>query len=403
MTAFDATPQLSARVSAVEEAAIIRMSQKARELRNQGMDIVSLTLGEPDFDTPAIIQQAASRAMAEGFTHYAPVPGIPELRQALAQKFARENNIAYSPEEIAVTNGAKQAITNAIHALIDAGDEAILLAPYWVAYEALIRMVGGKPIVLHAGADEGFKVPAKRIAAAITDKTKLLMMNSPCNPTGAVFSRDELQEIANIVKDQPHLLVLADEIYEHILFDGKLISFASLPGMKERTITINGFSKAYAMTGWRLGYAAAPLPIIRAMAKVQSAFTAGANYFVQKAGIVALEQAGPDAKKMCEIYRRRRDLIISGLKAIPGIKIENPPATFYAFPDISAFLGKRAGNHVIDNVDQLCDWILQEHGLATVPGSAFGDGNCLRLSFAASEADIEKGVARLASALGSLA
>ena len=403
MTAFDATSLISARVSAVEEAAIIRMAQKARDLRSQGKDIVSLTLGEPDFDTPAIVQQAATKAMAEGFTHYAPVAGIPELRQALAEKFARENQISYSPDEIALTNGAKQAITNAIHALIDEGDEVILLAPFWVAYEAIVRMVGGKPIILHAGADENFKVPASRIAAAITQKTKLLMINSPCNPSGAVFSTDELQAIAKLVEDNPRLMVLADEIYEHILFDGKLTSFASLPGMKQRTITINGFSKAYAMTGWRLGYAAAPLPIIRAMVKVQSAFTAGANFFVQKAAITALEQAGDEARAMCQSYRQRRDLMIAGLKAIPGIQIESPPATFYAFPDVSAFLGKKSGNHVMDNVDMLCDWILEEHGLASVPGSAFGDAKCLRLSFASSEADIQKGIERLSLALTSLA
>lgn len=402
MTAFDATNLLSARTSAVEEAAIIRMAQKARDLKAKGQDVVSLTLGEPDFDTPAFIQQAATDAMRAGFTHYAPVQGIPELRAALSEKLARENGLHYSAEEIAISNGAKQAITNAVYALVDEGDEVILLAPFWVAYEGIVRMAGGVPIQLHAGADEGFKVPASRIAAAITPKTKLIMLNSPNNPTGAVFSKAELEAIAKLVAQHPRLMLMSDEIYEYILFEGQLTSFGSLPGMRERTITINGFSKGYAMTGWRLGYAAAPLPVAKAMAKVQSTFTAGANAFVQRAALAAIKDGEADATRMRESYRIRRDLIITALQAIPGIKIENPPGTFYAFPDVSAFLGKRAGNHLINTVDELCDWLLDVHGLASVPGSAFGDGNCLRLSFASSEEDIKKGTHRLAKALGEL-
>jgi aspartate aminotransferase len=402
MTAFDATKLLSARTAAVEEAAIIRMAQKARDLKAKGQDVVSLTLGEPDFDTPAFIQAAATEAMRQGFTHYAPVQGVPELRAALSEKLARENNLRYSADEIAISNGAKQAITNAVYALIDEGDEVILLAPFWVAYEGIVRMAGGVPVQLHAGADEGFKVPAARIAAAITPKTKLIMLNSPNNPTGAVFTKPELEAIAAIVAQHPNLMLLSDEIYEYILFEGTLTSFGSLPGMRDRTITINGFSKGYAMTGWRLGYAAAPLPVAKAMAKVQSTFTAGANAFVQRAAIVALKGGEADAAAMRESYRKRRDLIIGALKAIPGVKIENPPGTFYAFPDVSAFLGKRAGNHILNTVDELCDWLLETHGLASVPGSAFGDPNCLRLSFASSEADIKKGTQRLARALSEL-
>jgi aspartate aminotransferase len=399
MTAFDATKLLSARTSAVEEAAIIRMAQKARDLKTKGHDVVSLTLGEPDFDTPAFIQAAATQAMAQGFTHYAPVQGVPELRAALSEKLARENGLHYSAEEIAISNGAKQAITNAVYALIDEGDEVILLSPFWVAYEGIVRMAGGVPVQLHAGADEGFKVPASRIAAAITPKTKLIMLNSPNNPTGAVFTKAELEAIAAVVAQHPRLMLLSDEIYEYILFEGEMTSFGSLPGMRERTITINGFSKAYAMTGWRLGYAAAPLPVAKAMAKVQSTFTAGANAFVQRAAIAALKEGQADATAMRESYRKRRDLIIGALKAIPGVRIENPPGTFYAFPDVSAFLGKRAGNHTLGTVDELCDWLLDTHGLACVPGSAFGDPNCLRLSFASSQADIIKGTDRLARAL----
>lgn len=403
MTAFDATTLLSARTSAVEEAAIIRMAQKARDLKARGHDVVSLTLGEPDFDTPAFIQQAATDAMRAGFTHYAPVQGIPELRAALSEKLARENGLHYSADEIAITNGAKQAITNAVYALIDEGDEVILLSPFWVAYEGIVRMAGGIPVQIHAGADEGFKVPASRIAAAITPKTKLIMLNSPNNPTGAVFSKAELEAIAAVVASHPRLMLMSDEIYEYILFEGELTSFGALPGMRERTITINGFSKGYAMTGWRLGYAAAPLPVAKAMAKVQSTFTAGANAFVQRAALAALKDGEADATRMRESYRIRRDLIITALKQIPGLKIKNPPGTFYAFPDVSAFLGKRAGNHTLNTVDELCDWLLDVHGLASVPGSAFGDANCLRLSFASSEEEITKGTERLAKALGELA
>ncbi|MDP4823660.1 MAG: pyridoxal phosphate-dependent aminotransferase, partial [Aestuariivirgaceae bacterium] len=365
--------------------------------------VVSLTLGEPDFDTPAFIQQAATDAMRAGFTHYAPVQGIPELRAALSEKLARENGLHYSADEIAITNGAKQAITNAVYALIDEGDEVILLSPFWVAYEGIVRMAGGIPVQIHAGADEGFKVPASRIAAAITPKTKLIMLNSPNNPTGAVFSKAELEAIAAVVASHPRLMLMSDEIYEYILFEGELTSFGALPGMRERTITINGFSKGYAMTGWRLGYAAAPLPVAKAMAKVQSTFTAGANAFVQRAALAALKDGEADATRMRESYRIRRDLIITALKQIPGLKIKNPPGTFYAFPDVSAFLGKRAGNHTLNTVDELCDWLLDVHGLASVPGSAFGDANCLRLSFASSEEEITKGTERLAKALGELA
>ena len=402
MTSFDPSALLVSRSNSADEGPIIRMSQRARELRAKGQDVVSLTLGEPDFDTPQNIQDAAAAAMKAGFTHYSPVMGIPELRAALAKKLKTENGLDYAAGEICLANGAKQAIANAMLSIIGEGDEVIMLAPFWVSYEITVRFAGGTPVVLHAGVDEGYKVPPSRIAAAITPRTKLIVLNSPSNPTGAVWTRAELLELADIVKAHPHLMVLSDEIYEYIIFDGEMVSIGSLPGMRERTITVNGFSKGFAMTGWRLGYAAAPEPIAKAMGRMQSMVSAGANAFVQRAAIAALEGPRDDVDRMRREYRRRRDMVLAGLRAIAGVKIGDIPATFYAFPDVSALLGRKAGNHWIDTTDALCDWLLEDHALATVPGTAFGAPGSLRLSFACSEAEIAKAMDRLQRALGSL-
>ena len=402
MTAFDPSSLLVPRTHAADEGPIIRMAQKARELRARGMDVVSLTVGEPDFDTPENIQEAATAAMKAGFTHYAPVLGIPELRAALSKKLKAENGLDYGANEICVANGAKQAIANAVLTIVDAGDEVIMLAPFWVSYEITVRFAGGTPVVLHAGVDEGYKVPARRIAAAVTPRTKLLILNSPSNPTGAVWTKPELEAIAAIVKAHPRMMVLSDEIYEYILFGGKMASIGSLPGMRERTITVNGFSKGFAMTGWRLGYAAAVEPIAKAMGRMQGTMSAGANQFVQRAAIAALEGPRDQVEWMRQKYQVRRDLVLQGLRAIPGVKIGDIPATFYAFPDVSALLGKKAGNHVIDTTDRLCDWLLDTHGVATVPGGAFGAPGSIRLSFAASEAELEKALSRIQKALGTL-
>src|SRR5687767_13540213 len=332
---FDATALLSQRTAAVEEAAIIRMAQRARDLKEQGHDVISLTLGEPDFDTPAHIQAAAVDAMRRGFTHYAPVAGIPALRSAIAMKLEEENGLTYTPAQIVLANGAKQAITNTVFATIDDGDEAILLAPFWAAYEGILRMAGGVPVVLRSGVSDGFKVPAARIFEAITAKTKLLFINSPNNPSGAVYSRADLEDIAAVVRRHPRMLVISDEIYEYITFGEKPASFASLPAMRERTITVNGFSKAFAMTGWRLGYAAAPGPVAMAMAKVQGTFTAGANAFVQHAAIAALQGGRVDVNRMRDTYRQRRTLVVEALRMIGGVNVQEPAGTFYAFPDVS--------------------------------------------------------------------
>ena len=399
---FDPAALLSSRANAADEGAIIRMSQRTRELRAQGHDVVALTIGEPDFDTPENIRNAAKEALDQGFTHYSPVAGIPELREAIAEKLRLENGLNYKASEIVLANGTKQAINNAVLSLIGPGDEVIILAPYWVSYEGSVKFAEGTPVVLNADVSENYKVPVARIAAAITPATKLIMLNSPCNPTGAVWTRAELEQIAALVRAHPKLMVLSDEIYEYILFDGEMVSFGSLPGMLERTITLNGFSKGFAMTGWRLGYAAAPEPIAKAMARMQSVISAGANQFVQKAAVAALKGPRKDVENMRAEYKKRRDLVLTGLRSIVGIKISDIPGTFYAFPDVSAFLGKRAGNHVIDTTDQLCDWLLESHGVSIVPGSAFGAAGSVRLSFAASEADLEKALSRLSKALNSL-
>ena len=395
MTKFDAARLLSPRASSADEGAIIRMAQKTRELRAKGQDIVALTIGEPDFDTPENIRNAAKQALDEGFTHYAPTAGIAELREAIAEKLHVENGLNYQAANVVLANGTKQAINNAVLSLIGPGDEAIVLAPYWVSYEGAVKLAGGKTVVVESTVAENYKPPIARIAAAITPATKLIFLNSPANPTGAVWSRAELEALADVVRQHPRLVVLADEIYEYILFEGEMVSFGALPGMLERTITLNGFSKGFAMTGWRLGYAAAALPIAISMAKMQSIISAGANMFVQKAAIAALHGPRDEVERMRSRYQTRRDMVVAGLKAIPGVRIGAIPGTFYAFPDVSAFLGKKAGNHVIDTTDQLCDYLLEQHGVTMVPGTAFGAPKSIRLSFAASETDIEKALQRL--------
>jgi aspartate aminotransferase len=402
MKKFDPASLLVARANAADEGAIIRMAQKTRDLRAAGHDVVSLTVGEPDFDTPDNIQHAATAAMKAGFTHYSPVMGIPELRAAISEKLKSENKLHYAPSEIVLTNGAKQAIANAVLSIIDVGDEVIMLAPFWVSYEATVRYASGTPVVLHSSVSEGYKVPASRIAAAVTSRTKLLILNSPSNPSGAIWSKAELEEIAAIVLAHPHMMVLSDEIYEYIVFEGEMNSIGALPGMRERTITVNGFSKSFAMTGWRLGYTAAVEPITKAMARIQSTITTGANQFVQRAALEALHGPRDSVEAMRLRYKCRRDMVVAALTKINGIRIGAIPATFYALPDISALLGKKSGNHVLDTPEALCDWLLETHGVATVPGTAFGAPASIRLSFAASEADLEKALSRLSQALNSL-
>lgn len=371
------------------------MSQRTRDLRAKGHDIVALTIGEPDFDTPVHIRDAAKRALDEGHTHYSPVAGIPELRAAIAKKLRDENGLDYGAANIVMANGAKQALANAILSLVGQGDEVVIPAPYWLSYEGTVRLAQGTPVILSSTVQENYKTPVARIAAAITPKTKLLIINSPSNPTGAVWSRAELEAIAALVRAHPRMMVLSDEIYEYILFDGEMVSIGSLPDMLERTVTLNGFSKSFAMTGWRLGYTAGPEPVAKAMARMQSVISAGGNAFSQRAAVVALESPRDEVIKMREAYRARRDLVLAGLRNIPGMTIADIPGTFYAFPDVSAVLGRKAGNYVISTTDELCDWLLETQGVSTVPGSAFGAPHSIRLSFATSVDNLHRALARL--------
>lgn len=399
---YDPSALLSARTTAIEEAGIIRMSQKARDLAAEGRTIVSLTLGEPDFDTPAAIRKAAIEAMEAGYTHYGPVPGYPELREAIAEKLRVENGLAYDAGDVVVTNGAKQALADAIYALVDEGDEVIVLAPYWASYAGIIKMAGGRVVEVASTIGDDFKAPPERIADAITPRTKAILMNSPCNPSGAVYSRAELEALAEVVRAHPHLCIIADEIYEYIVFEGEHVSIGTLEGMAERTITVNGLSKSFAMTGWRLGYLAAPTPIAKAASKVQGTFTSAANSFVQRAAIAALKGDRTACEEMRETYRKRRDAVMARLAACPGIETMTPPGTFYVFPDVSALLGREIDGRVLADTDAFCDWLLEAHGLATVPGSAFGDARCVRLSFAASDTQLDDGLSRFEAALQAL-
>ncbi len=403
MKPFDPASALSARTSAIEEAAIIAMAQKAREMKAQGADVVSLTIGEPDFDTPQAIRQAASDAMNAGYTHYAPIAGYPELRAAIADRMNRDNAIPVEASGVILSNGAKQALTNACFATLDAGDEVIMIAPFWAAYEGIVKMAGGVPVIVSAGADTAFKPTIEQVADAMSDRTKLIMLNSPSNPSGAVWNAAELKALADLVQSHPRCLVLADEIYEDIWFEERPTSIASLPDMFERTITVNGFSKAYAMTGWRVGYSASCEPLARAISKVQGTFTAGGNAFAQQGALAAITGPRDEVDAMRASYHHRRDLIVSLLSDVPGIKVVSPPATFYVFPDISGLLGKSAGNNRIETDVEFCHWLLDEYHLAAVPGSAFGGPGCIRLSFAAADNDIKKAISRLAEAAAALA
>ena len=402
-TTFDPAAQLSERLRCMEESAILRMSRLTRELRAQGRDIVSLTLGEPDFDTPEIIRRAACAALEQGYTHYPPLPGFPEVRAAIAEKLRQENGLDYGADGVLVTTGAKQALANAVLALVDPGDEVILPAPYWVSYEIMVKLAGGVPIVIEADAEGGFGLDIERIARAVSGRTKLIMINTPCNPSGAVFSREMLEGLAEIVRAHPRMLVLSDEIYEYILFDGaEHVSIGALPGMLERTITVNGFSKGHAMTGWRLGYAAAAPAIIRAMTKMQGAVTSGVNAFAQRAAITALQEAKPETERMVADYARRRALMAALLDGMPGMRLHLPAGTFYMLPDFSELLTRLPEGLPRDDV-ALAEWLLTEHGVSVVPGSAFGAPGTLRLSFSVSDADIREGIARLRNGMKKLA
>lgn len=394
--------QLAKRLDRISEPQTIKMAKLGRELRAQGINIIDLSLGEPDFVTPKHICDAATDAMAKGYTKYPPVAGIPELREAICQKLKRDNNLDYKPEEIIVSTGAKQALANAILSLINPGDEVIIPTPYWVTYGALVDLAEGTNKFIKCGIESDFKLTPDRLEAAITPQTKLFIFSSPCNPTGSVYTEKELAGLASVFAKHPQVAIISDEIYEYINYTGKHESIAQFPELKDRVIIVNGMSKGFAMTGWRLGYLAGPKYIVQACEKLQSQFTSGANSITQRAAVVALTSDLGPTRKMTEAFRERRDYIIPALAAIPGIKINNPPGAFYAFPDISSFFGKTDGTTTIHTDEELSMYLLHTANVSTVNGAAFGNDQCIRISFATSMDNLKEAVKRIADALGKL-
>ena len=393
---------LSQRVVRMAESETLKMSQMARELKAKGHEVINLSIGEPDFDTPDAIKQVAKDALDAGFTKYTPVPGIPELREAISKKFKEENNLDYKASQIVVSNGAKQTLANIFLSLLDQDDEVIVLAPYWVSYSEIIKLAEGKTVLLKAGIESDFKVSAEDIEKAITPKTKALLFSSPCNPTGSVYLESELKAIAQVISKHPGIIIVADEIYEYINFTGKHISIGSFPEVKDQTVTVNGFSKGYAMTGWRLGYMGGPQWLSDACNKVQGQITSGANSFSQKAATFALQTKLPETELMKAAFLKRRDMVLQLLQEIPGVKVNLPLGAFYIFPDISAYFGKKSDKMEINNATDFCDYILQEAFVAVVSGAAFGADECFRISYAASEAELKEAVARMANVLAQL-
>jgi aspartate aminotransferase len=392
--------KLSNRIEAIEESATLAMAAKAREFKQKGIDVIGLSLGEPDFKTPQHICDAAKKAIDEGkYFAYPPVAGYQDLREALAAKYQKDNKVPYKAENIVVSNGAKQSIANAMIALINPGDEVIVFSPYWVSYDALVRLAEGTPVMIRGGIENDFKVTAAQLEAAITPKTKAIIFSSPCNPTGSLFSRKDLQDIANVILKHENILVIADEIYEHINFTGEQVSIASLPGMFDRTITVNGFAKGFAMTGWRVGYIAAPKWVADGCNKVQGQITSANCSIAQRAALVAITGDIEPTMKMVEEYRKRRDIVYNLLKEIPGIKSNYPQGAFYFFPDVSSYYGKSDGNVTIKNGDDFCLYMLEKAHVSLVPGGAFGDESCVRLSYAASEKDLREALKRLKDTL----
>ncbi len=389
---------LAERLSRIEEPQTIKMAKLSRELKAQGKDIVDLSLGEPDFATPNHIIHAAIQAMQDGFTKYPPVAGFPELRKAISDKLKRDNNLNYETDEVMVCTGAKQCIANAMLAILNEGDEVIIPTPYWVTYADLVKLAEGKVIEVKGDFENDFKITAKQLEAAITPKTKCFIFSSPCNPTGSVYSKDELAGLVEVFEKYPNIYIISDEIYEYINFVGKHESIAQFESIKNRVIVINGFSKGYAMTGWRLGYMAGTKDLIKASEKIQSQFTSGPNSIAQRAGIVALNGDMKPTADMQIAFQSRRDFVVKALREIPGLKVNNPPGAFYVFPDVSAYLGKKN----IETAEQLCMYLLNEALVSCVTGDAFGNPNCIRISYATSMENLTLAMTRLKNGFASL-
>ncbi len=390
---------LSDRINSMSTSATLAMAAKARELRNEGKDIIGLSLGEPDFNIPDFIKDAAKEAIDQNYSSYSPVDGYADLKNAIAQKFQRDNALEYTPAQIVVSTGAKQSLANVAMVLLNPGDEVILPAPYWVSYRDIVKLAGGIPVEVPTDIASDFKMTREQLRSAITPKTKMIWYSSPCNPSGSVYSREELEGLGEVLREHPGIFVVSDEIYEHINFRSDHASIAAIDGMYDRTITVNGVSKAFAMTGWRIGYIGAPEWIARACTKFQGQITSGANAIGQRATIAALEAPVSRIQFMIDEFLQRRDLILKLLSEIKGFRVNVPEGAFYVFPDISSFFGKELRGRAIGNASDFALYLLEEANVATVTGDAFGNPNCIRISYAASEKEIREAVRRIAEVL----
>lgn len=394
--------KLSERLNRLAPSATLAMSQKSSEMKAQGIDVINLSVGEPDFNTPDHIKEAGKKAIEQNFSKYSPVPGYPDLRTAIVNKLEKENGLHYTASEILVSNGAKQCVCNAIMALVDDGEEVIIPAPYWVSYPQMVKLAGGEPVFIEAGFEQEFKITPEQLEAAITPKTKMLILCSPSNPTGSVYNKEELAALAEVIKRHDDLYVLADEIYEHINYVGKHESIAQFPGMKERSIIINGVSKAYAMTGWRIGFMAAPEWITKGCNKLQGQYTSGPSSISQKAALEAYVASQECVEVMRQAFEKRRDLIVSLAREIPGLEVNVPQGAFYLFPKCSSFYGKSDGERTINSSTDLAMYLLEKGHVATVGGDAFGDPDCFRMSYATSDDNIREAMKRIKEALAKL-
>ncbi len=395
-------PRLTRRVNEMEESATIKMTQMARDLSAQGHEVISLSIGEPDFDTPDHIKKAAMQALERGDTKYTPVPGTMALRKAIVEKFKRDNGLTFSENQIVVSNGAKQSIANVVLALIEEGDEVILFAPYWVSYKEIVKLAGGTPIEVKADINQDFIITPDQLRAALNDRTRLIIFSSPCNPTGSVYTKEHLKGLVEVLKDFPEVVILSDEIYEYINFTGQHDSIGTFEDVKDRTVTVNGFSKGFAMTGWRLGYMGAPKWIADACNKIQGQLTSGAASFNQAAAAVALNTSLEPTHQMRKAFEERRNIFVALLSEIPGFKVNKPTGAFYVFPDVSHYFGKSANGTKVNNADELALYLLAEGHVAIVSGSAFGSDECVRLSYAASEQELRTAVERIKMAVAKL-
>lgn len=393
---------LSNRLKNLSPSATFAMSQKSNELREQGIDVINLSVGEPDFNTPEHIKKAASSAIDRNWSRYSPVPGYMDLRQAICDKLAKENGLSFEPSQIVVSNGAKQAITNTVLTLVNPGDEVIIPAPYWVSYPQMVRLAEGTPVFIPATIEQDFKITAEQLEKAITPCTKLLILCSPCNPTGSVYSEENLRSIAEVILRHENLYVISDEIYEHINYVGSPVSLGTFPGMADRTIVINGVSKAYAMTGWRIGFSASPLWIAKGINMLQGQYSSGPCSVSQKAALAAWSEKQDCVEEMRKVFQRRRDLIVKLTKDIPGLEVNVPEGAFYLFPKCSSFFGKSDGNRVINNSTDLAMFLLEVGHVATVGGDAFGSPECFRMSYATSDENIVEALRRIKDTLAGL-